>query len=87
VVAPTLTHDDGWFDIPCRLCEDLEPLLAEFEQATGCNFEILQVKEKFGGLSFLVNDANDALREHIEAARLESLSGAPFAELESSLGC
>jgi hypothetical protein len=46
------------------------------------------VKEKFGGLSFYVNDANDAIREHIEAAKLESLPGEEaFAELESSLGC
>jgi hypothetical protein len=30
------------------------------------------VKEKFGGLRFHVNDANDAIREHIEAAKQES---------------
>jgi hypothetical protein len=46
-------HDDGWFDILWRLCEDLEPLVAEFERATGQQFEIVQVKEKFGGLRFL----------------------------------
>jgi hypothetical protein len=28
----------------------LEPLVAEFEKAGGGQFEILQVKEKFGGL-------------------------------------
>jgi hypothetical protein len=38
-------HDDGWFDILWRLCEDLEPLVAEFEQAGGPRFEVLQVKE------------------------------------------
>jgi hypothetical protein len=38
-------------------------------------------------MSFYVNDANDAIREHIEAAKLESLPGGAFAELESSLGC
>jgi len=79
--------DPKQYSVHCRLCEDLKPLIAEFEQATGCNFEILQVKEKFGGLSFYVNDANDAIREHIEAAKLESLPGEAFAELESSLGC
>jgi len=43
-------HDDGWFDTLWQLWEDLEPLVAELEQATVRQFEILQVKEKFGGL-------------------------------------
>jgi hypothetical protein len=47
----------------------LEPLVAEFEQATGCQFEILQVKEKFGELRIHVNHANDAIREPIEVAK------------------
>jgi hypothetical protein len=55
-------HGDGWFDILWRLCMDLEPLVAEFEQATALKFEVLQVKEKFGGLRFNVNHANDAIR-------------------------
>jgi hypothetical protein len=48
-------HNDGWFDILWRLCEDLEPLVAEFEKAGRPKFEVLQVKEKFGGLRFYVN--------------------------------
>jgi len=43
-------HGDGWFDIIWRLCGDLEPRVAAFEHASGRQFEILQVKEKFGGL-------------------------------------
>jgi hypothetical protein len=66
------THDDGWFDILWRLCEELEPSVAEFEQATGCQFEVLQVKEKFGGLRFYVNHKSDAIRQRIEAAIEES---------------
>jgi hypothetical protein len=50
----------------------LEPLVAEFEQATRCNFEIVQVKEKFGGLRIHVNLANDAMRQRIETAIQES---------------
>jgi hypothetical protein len=61
-------HDDGWFDILWQLCEDLEPLVAELEQATVRQFEILQVKEKFGGLRIHVNGADDAIRQRIEAA-------------------
>ena len=66
-------HGDGWFDILWRLCEDLEPLAAEFERKSGCQFEILQVKEKFGGLRVYVNDANDAIRQRLEDAQQESL--------------
>jgi hypothetical protein len=55
-------NDDGWFDILWRLCEDLEPLVAEFEQSSGLQFEVLQVKEKFGGLRIYVN--NFALTIH-----------------------
>jgi hypothetical protein len=67
------THGDGWFDILWRLCEDLEPMVAELEQeATGRQFEVLQVKEKFGGLRFYVSHANDAIRQRIGAAAEES---------------
>jgi hypothetical protein len=38
-----------WFDILWRLCGDLEPLVEEFEQESGYQFEILQVKEKSVG--------------------------------------
>jgi hypothetical protein len=54
-------HGDGWFDILWRLCEDLDPLVKEFEQSTVRQFEILQVKEKFGGLRIHVNGADDAI--------------------------
>ena len=67
------THDDGWFDILWRLCEDLEPLVAKFEQETGSQFEVLQVKEKFGGLRFYVNcRRNEAIRQRIGIAADES---------------
>ena len=65
-------HGDGWFDILWRLCADLEPLVTEMERAGGRQFEVLQVKEKFGGLRFYVNCRNDAIRQRIEAAIQES---------------
>ena len=66
-------HDDGWFDILWRLCEDLEPLVAEFEEAGGPKFEVLQVKEKFGGLRFYVNcRRNEEIRQRIGIAAEES---------------
>lgn len=33
------THGDSWFDIVWRLCEDLEPLVAEFEQEPGASLK------------------------------------------------
>jgi hypothetical protein len=41
---------------------------AELEPASGCRFELLQVKEKFGELRIRVNGANDDIRQRIEAA-------------------
>ena len=67
------THDDGWFGLLWRLCEDLEPLVTEMEQAGGRQFEVLQVKEKFGGLRFYVNCRKEkAIRQRIGAAAEES---------------
>jgi hypothetical protein len=45
-------HDDGWFDILWRLCEDLEPMVAEFEVAGGPKFEVLQVKKNLAACAF-----------------------------------
>ena len=47
-----------------RNCEDLEALVAQFERITGRQFEVLQVKEKLGGLRFYVNCRNDAIIRH-----------------------
>ena len=66
-------HGDGWFDILWRLFEGLEPLATELEKQTGRPFEVLQVKEKFGGLRVHVNDKNDAIRQRIEMAQQESV--------------
>jgi hypothetical protein len=66
-------HGDGRFDILWRLCEELEPLVAELEKQTGQQFEVLQVKEKFGGLRFYVNHSTDAISQRIRTARIESL--------------
>jgi hypothetical protein len=71
--ADGFVHGDGWFHIVWRLCEDLEPLVAEAGKVTGEQFEVLQVKQKFGGLRFYVNHRTDAIRKRIEAAQLESL--------------
>ena len=67
------THEDGWFDILWRLCVDLEPLVTELEREGGPKFEVLQVKEKFGGLRFYVNcRRHEAISQRIGIAADES---------------
>ena len=66
-------HRDGWFEIVWRLCEQLEPLVTLLEAETARQFEVLQVKEKFGSLQFYCNTSNDAIRKVIECAELESM--------------
>ena len=66
-------HGDGWFNLLWRLCEDLKPLVAEYQNGTTHRFQVVQVKEKFGGLRFYVENANDVIRQRIELAELESL--------------
>jgi hypothetical protein len=74
-MADGFAHGDGWFEIVWRLCEDLEPLVAEAEKATVRPFEVRQVKEKFGGLRFYVSASHrkDTILQRIEAAELDSL--------------
>jgi hypothetical protein len=49
-------HGDGWFNLVYQLCQDLTKLDAEFE--------VLQVKEKFGTLRFYTT----GIRGDIDAA-------------------
>ena len=67
-----LTKPDGWFDLLWRLCERLEPVVAAAERESGRPFEVLQVKEKFGGLRFYTNFSDDTISAFIEIAVLES---------------
>lgn len=67
-------HGDGWFDIVWRLCERLEPFVAQFERETGLKFEVIQVKEKYGGLRFCTNYWEEAVSSAIAEAEAESLT-------------
>ena len=84
------TVRDGWFDIIWRLCEDLEPLVAEVESKSGQKFEVLQVKEKFFGMRFYTNLHSDAISERIGVAALESrrtceICGQPGSQIAGAL--
>ena len=65
---------DGWFDLIWDLCERLEPLVCELNATLqpAEHFEVLQVKQKFGGLRFYVSHHTAAIDSEIEAAKLES---------------
>ena len=81
------THGDGWFDIVWRLCEDLEPLVTEMEHAGGRQFEVLQVKEKFGGLRFYVNcRKEEAIRQRIGLPHRSPSAPAKFAARRENCG-
>ncbi len=57
--------NNGWFDLIWSLCEDLE-ILVKKENIK--NFEVVQVKEKFGGLRFYVDYGTDAIHKRIQLA-------------------
>lgn len=56
---------DGWFDIIWRLCENIDSL-------AGPEFEVMQVKEKFGGLRFYTYNGSPEIDKMIEQAESES---------------
>ena len=66
-------HGDGWFDLVWRLCDRLESVVAAAEKETGLSFQVLQVKQKFGGVRFYTNYSNDAISRLVETAQTESI--------------
>lgn len=63
----------GWFSLIWKLCEDLDPLVAQFEAQTGGRFEVLEVKEKFGQLRMYTNHRTSATSKRMGIAEAESL--------------
>jgi len=57
---------DGWYDIIYRLCEDIEKLNPPDD------FEVSQVKEKYGTLRFYTWGSTDAIEDRIDEAEKES---------------
>ena len=57
---------DGWFDLIYKLCEDIKALNPPED------FEVIQVKEKFGGLRFYCNSATKEIHDRINIAEEKS---------------
>jgi len=62
---------DGWFKIIWELFERLEPLVAE--SAADGPFEVLQVKQKMGGLRVHLSRSNTAIKDAIQVAQERSV--------------
>lgn len=60
---------DGWYELIRELCEELKELIPEDAEE---EFEVVQVKEKFGGLRFYTNWATEEMYEKIEEAEGKS---------------
>lgn len=62
----------GWLELVHDLCQDLEEIIGDHE------FQVVQVKEKFGGLRFytgpLDKDIFKAVEDRIEKAEQESFT-------------
>ena len=56
----------GWRDLLWQLCEDIEKL------GPGDDFEVHQVKEKFGGLRFYTSGTTNEVSDRISQAESES---------------
>jgi len=58
--------DDGWFDLIKELCVELDNL------DLGEEFEVGQVKEKFGGLRFYVQDTPEDKSKIVNSLIMEA---------------
>ncbi len=59
---------DGWYTLINNLCRDIQKHCDE----KGFQTEATQVKEKYGGLRFYVDSADDAIFDMIDKAEAES---------------
>lgn len=66
-------HGDGWFDLIWELCENIEKELKSSNmQDDSAPFEVVQVKEKFGGLRFYTDWSTDTVFDLIQEAEDKS---------------
>jgi len=64
--------NDGWFDLIWKLCEDLDEMRKHLIIIPEDPFQVLQVKEKFGGLRFYASSYNEDMFRRIHKAENDS---------------
>jgi hypothetical protein len=64
--------EDGWFDLIWKLCEDLDEMRKHLIIIPEDPFQVLQVKEKFGGLRFYINGCSNDMFQRILKAEHDS---------------
>lgn len=64
-----LECSDGWFDLIWDLCDSIKKTI---ESKGIDNFEVIQVKEKFGGLRFYCDNSTEEIDQLIRAAENKS---------------
>jgi len=62
-------HNDGWYDIILQLCTDIQA----HANTNNLQVDIVQVKEKFGGLRVYCNATDEVIDKLIEEAENKSL--------------
>ena len=66
--------NDGWFELIWKLCEDLDEMKKHLVIIPEDPFQVLQVKEKFGGLRFYTNGCSGDMFQRILKAEHDSFS-------------
>lgn len=64
-------NDDGWYQLIDQLCADICEHCKKTERTIP---EVIQVKEKFGGLRFYIDSADDQIYDLIQEAEEKSNS-------------
>lgn len=64
---------DGWFNIIYNLSRNLEQMINDIPVKSRKCFQVMQVKEKFGGLRFYIGSGTEAMFKLIDQAEQESL--------------
>ena len=60
---------EGWFNLIWKLCEDIDVIV---KREGWTDFRVDQIKEKFGGLRFYINGANNEVHDLIDEAEQKS---------------
>jgi len=69
---------DGWYDLLEELIDQIDRYFTHKHKGVPDGFAIVQVKEKFGGLRFYVEGADDAIYELIRFAETLSYKTCEF---------